>query len=579
VITWDGRLDNRGELIDQMPSELVRECSDLEIVAAAYEHWGTSALAKLIGDWALSVWNPTDRTLILAKDFIGARRLYYSVEKDQVVWCTLLDPLLTLAGHAFKLEEEYVAGWLALFPAAHLTPYVGIHSVRPSSFVRLRQGTESVVKYWDFDPGKQILYRSDAEYEEHFRAIFAQSVRRRLRSHRPILAELSGGLDSSSIVCMADVLLARGHAEAPRVDTVSYYDDSEPTWNERPYFSRVEEKRGRKGCHIDISLRGPLTQELERNRFEATPSNNRASEFRRAFSNCVQSQSNRVVLSGFGGDEVTGGVPTPIPELEDYVARAQIGRFVRQLTRWAIEKRKPWFQLCLEAVRGFFPAPLFGLLSNTQTVRWLSRNFLRKHRAALRGYDGRLRLFAPLPSFQENMFTLEALRGQVECIAQPSEPPYDKAFPFLDRSLLDFLYKIPREQLIRPGQRRSLLRRALTGVVPETVLQRKRKAFAARGPLAAISADWANLSEINAHLVTSHLGIVDAGAFAGVMQKARQGIEVPMVTLLRTLNIEFWLRSMIERNVIDGTSNRESHDKSLCPAKIGLGPMQPRSAS
>ena len=59
-------------------------------------------------------------------------------------------------------------------------------------------------------------------------------------------------MDSSSIVCMADTIIARGAAETPRLDTISYYDDSEPNWNERPYFTKVEEKRGRTGCHIDV---------------------------------------------------------------------------------------------------------------------------------------------------------------------------------------------------------------------------------------------------------------------------------------------------------------------------------------
>ena len=64
----------------------------------------------------------------------------------------------------------------------------------------------TVERYWDFDPAKRIRYASDREYEQHFRTVFAEAVRRRLRSERPVLAELSGGMDSSSIVCMADSL-------------------------------------------------------------------------------------------------------------------------------------------------------------------------------------------------------------------------------------------------------------------------------------------------------------------------------------------------------------------------------------
>src|SRR5487761_941442 len=311
LIIWDGRLDNREELIRQLSDGLSMESTDVAIVAGAYEKWGTDCFAKLIGDWALSIWNPREHALILAKDFIGTRHLYYSVDKNEATWSTILDPLVLLSGKTFQLEEEYIAGWLSFFPATHLTPYVGIHSVSPSCFVRIGAGKQTVSKYWDFDPGKRIRYRSDAEYEEHFRTVFAESVKRRLRSDTPILAELSGGMDSSSIVCMADAVIARGGAETPRLDTVSYYDDSEPNWNERPYFTKVEEKRGRAGCHIEVRSEDAFAFQFSSDRFAAPPPSlpchNEAS---RQFTLYMLSGKNRVVLSGIGGDEVTGGVPT-----------------------------------------------------------------------------------------------------------------------------------------------------------------------------------------------------------------------------------------------------------------------------
>src|SRR5882762_9375059 len=172
VLTWDGRLDNCGELIRLLGDVLTINSTDVSIVAAAYEEWGTSCFARLLGDWALSIWNPRDCSLILAKDPIGTRHLYYSADRELVSWSTVLDPLVLLAGKTFALEEEYIAGWLSSFPATHLTPYVGIQSVPPSSSVLIQAGKHTVTKHWEFDPGKRIRYRSDAEYEEHFRAVF-----------------------------------------------------------------------------------------------------------------------------------------------------------------------------------------------------------------------------------------------------------------------------------------------------------------------------------------------------------------------------------------------------------------------
>ena len=176
VITWDGRLDNRAELIDRFGTQLSIDSPDVSIAAAAYDKWGTSCLAKLIGDWTLSLWDPNKRSLILAKDPIGTRHLYYSIEKNQISWSTILDPLVLFAGRALALDEEYIAGWFSFFPATPLTPYVGIESVPPSCFVRLERGLRTISKYWDFDPHKKIRYGTDAEYEEHFRAVFAEAV-------------------------------------------------------------------------------------------------------------------------------------------------------------------------------------------------------------------------------------------------------------------------------------------------------------------------------------------------------------------------------------------------------------------
>src|SRR5712692_8728798 len=105
VLTWDGRLDNREDLIHQLTGKVSSEFADASIVAAAHERWGTGCLAKLLGDWALSIWNPDDRSLILAKDFAGSRPLYYRADKDQIVWSSILEPLVLFAGRPFSLNR------------------------------------------------------------------------------------------------------------------------------------------------------------------------------------------------------------------------------------------------------------------------------------------------------------------------------------------------------------------------------------------------------------------------------------------------------------------------------------------
>jgi asparagine synthase (glutamine-hydrolysing) len=543
IIMWDGRLDNRAEFISLLRDSLSQDSADVSIVAAAYERWGTECFARLIGDWALSIWSPKDRSLVLAKDFLGARHLYYSAEKDQVTWSTILDPLVLFGGKTLAIDEEYIAGWLGTFPATHLTPYSGIRSVPPSCFVRLEPERQEVRKYWDFDPRRKIRYRADAEYEEHYRQAFAESVRRRLRSDSLIVAELSGGMDSSSVVCVADTLIARGRGESPRLDTLSYYNDSEPNWNERPYFTKVEEQRGRTGCHIEVGFEDAFQHGLESDRFVATPgSGGRTGKAAKEFKECMNSQGSRVLLSGIGGDEVAGGVPTPIPELANLVATAQFKALTHQLKRWALCNRKPWFRLLLETTQRFLPSFFARIDEDRKLPLWLDPEFVTRNRHPLMGYPSRLELFGPPPCFQENAGTLDLLRRQLACAALSCDPLYETRYAHLDRDLLEFLFAVPPEQLVRPGQRRSLTRRALRGIVPDEVLNRKRKAFVIRAPRAAAAASWSGLLEMSQEMVCSSHGIVDKKAFCEAVEKARRGQEVPIALLIRTIKLETWLR-------------------------------------
>jgi len=551
ILTWDGRLDNRMDLIRRMCEVLTNGSTDVEIVAAAYEYWRSDCFGMLIGDWTLSIWDPRMRSLILAKDPIGTRHLYYSLDNNHVTWSTILDPLVLFAGKTFTLCEEYIAGWLSFFPAAHVTPYAEIHSVPPSYSVLLRPGNHTVSKYWDFDPNKRIRYRTDAEYEEHFRAVFTEAVRHRLRSDSPILAELSGGMDSCSIVCMADELIGHGKTNLPRLDTVSYYDDSEPNWNERPYFAKVEEKRGRVGYHVDVSPHEQTNFSIETRYFPATPGSGAIpSETAQKYFDYQRSQGYRVLLSGIGGDEALGGVPNPIPELADLLVSFELRQLAHQLKKWSLVKRKPWVHLFFETIGGFLPVDLCRAPEQVRKAPWLHPHFVGRYRSSLTTLEPRFSVFGPLPSFQANLSTLNAMRNQLGSKNLDRFGSPEKRYPYLDRNLLEFLCAVPREQLIRPGQRRSLMRRALAGTVPEEILNRKRKAFVARKPVTRIAEDWSSLSQIPQQMILGTLGIVDSKKLLEALQSARSGREVSVTLLMRPLGLELWLRTVQRWSVL-----------------------------
>jgi asparagine synthase (glutamine-hydrolysing) len=548
VLTWDGRLDNRIELIRRLANKVNEASSDLAIVAEAYERWEKDCFARLIGDWTLSIWDPGKRSLILAKDPIGVRHLYYSLDNNQLTWSSVLEPLVLLSERSLELCEEYIAGWFSYFPATHLTPYLGLHSVPPSCWIQIQQGGATVHRYWDFDPDKRIRYRTDSEYEEHFRAVFSKAVRRRLRSDTPILAELSGGMDSSAIVCVADTIIAECQTDIPRLDTISYFDDSEPNWNERPYFTKVEEKRGRVGCHIDVSNPEAFNFELDREHFAAIPSSGtKHSRALKEFTDYITSQRHRVVLSGIGGDEVMGGVPTPMLELEDLLASGQFGKLVHQLKAWALNKRTPWHRLLFMTIRRFLPAMTFSVNKSEGPTAWLNGDFIRRNGSALGAGRNRVNFFGPLPSFQGNIATLIGLQRQLSCDILQSDPLYEKRYPYLDLTLLEFIYAIPREQLVRPGRRRSLMRRALHELVPTEILERKRKAYVSKSPVVALQKVADRIETLLECALTVHYGFVDADKLRSSVDRIMSGKDVKeWAFLTRTLGLELWLRARDE---------------------------------
>lgn len=552
---WDGRLDNRSDLL-RAEAGLDQASTNVELVGRTYARFGPEIFSQLIGDWAVSIFSEVRREVLLARDFIGVRPLFYRVDEHQFTWSTVLDPLVFLGSETPKVCERYLAGWIWSFPYSHFTPYEGIWSVPPSSCVRIRAGDKTVHKYWDFDPRQNMPCRHDREYEEQFRSAFREAVRRRMDSSKPILAELSGGMDSSSIVCMADSLLSDGDRRTPRLDTVTYFDAREPDWNELAYARFVEHKRGRVGTHIDVSPESFDRNESGRNPHRMIPTSPYVrSSAANSFSQLLSDGDYRVVLSGLGGDEILGGVPTPVPELADLVVGLDAGRFLRQSFAWAVAKRKPMLALWSSVLRQFLPKGFRFSRQSIPQVTWLTKEFVTRHRNYLSLPSRRTKLTGGLPSFQANLLVAESLRCQLSCMTLESCPTYEWRYPFLDRDLMSFCFSVPREQMVRPHERRSLMRRSLAASVPREIMNRSRKAYVSRALVKVLSSAYARLGSYEP-LLTEELGIVNGPELGRAIQNAEQGRDIATVSLLRTLALEDWLRDLCDHQT-------QSRDRSF----------------
>ncbi len=564
VMTWDGRLDNRDDLIPQLGDFLTSDRTDVAVVAAAFERWGSGCFAKFTGDWALAVWDPSENELFLARDYAGVRHLFYYPKRQRIIWCSHLAPLIS-CGDQFDLCDEYFAGYLLLWPAAHLTPYREIFSVPPGGFVRIRGPQVSVRQYWDVRPEVKTRYKTDAEYEEHFRYVFRQAVRRRLRTDSPVLADLSGGLDSSSIVCMADDILAHEGTGMPRLDTFSISDRSEPDEQDFLYYTKVEEKRGRIGHRAEICGVGNSLL-FEYPNFVATPGFGDREEVKAIRSTLIRKYEYRVSLSGIGGDEMLGNTLDPCVQGADLLRQLRIKDLSKHLLDWSLLLRRPWIRLFLDSLLLLLPIAIRArTTSASKPERWINDKFARKYTMRARQLSAATGSFFWLPSVRDSFQTLVTLSRQLT-----RTPPsmYEIRYPFMDQTLVEFLMHIPTDQLLRPGQRRSLMRRSLEGVLPPAILSRRTKSGLGRCFILALDKHWSSLKDILSSPIAASLGWIDRAEFQQAMEDARRGcVSSHFFRLLNCLSAELWLRDMVKRGLICALPRPPAgaHNERLAP--------------
>jgi asparagine synthase (glutamine-hydrolysing) len=572
LLVWDGRLDNRADLILQCSKELTRirsagivpegsvHLGDGTLVLAAFLRWGSDAFSRLIGDYSLALWSPATRNLYLARDPFGARPLFYHSRQGRVVWSSELEPLVAILGNPDRVDEAFVAGFLTVTERPGHTPYSDISSVPPGQVLEIRENGSRVGYQWEPDPRRELAYRNDREYEEHFRHLFEEAVACRLRVNGGVMAELSGGLDSSSIVCMADRLVKSRHVQATNLQTVSYLYDGSPTCDERTFIREVEEKRGKPGRHLlDQNILGPLL----RGRAGASPNPQQlfAGTFEQLFELMHQSGI-KVLLSGHAGDNVLLNDPTIFPSVTDLVSQGKLIQAARLLGVFGQTNKEPYIELAWKGVIWpHLPDRLKVRLapSYMQLAPWLNAGLVERTGTRVRKV---LRGDAVFKKASKRFFHNMIKNG----IAVASAGYYRErgrveiSYPFLDRPLVEFLLSIPSEQLVRPGVSRSLLRRSLEGLLPEPIRWRRSK----RGPdesiFRAVQREWPALSTVFADAQIYARGYVDGDAFRAALQRARYGLVPHTPSFLRTMALESWLRT-----------HHSSGERHHLPAKQLLG--------
>ncbi|MEP7356295.1 MAG: asparagine synthase-related protein, partial [Anaerolineales bacterium] len=203
AITADARIDNRDELFGLL-GLADHSLADSALILAAYAKWGERCPEHLLGDFAFAIWDAGKQALFCARDHLGNRPLFYHQAPGFAAIASEIKALLVLPQVPRRLNERRIAEYLAtLHDDTAITFYQDIHRLPPAHSLTLSRAGAKLERYWALDPARALPPASDEAYADGFRELFTEAVRCRLRSAYPVGAMLSGGLDSSSIVCVA----------------------------------------------------------------------------------------------------------------------------------------------------------------------------------------------------------------------------------------------------------------------------------------------------------------------------------------------------------------------------------------
>ena len=553
ILAADVRLDNREELLSAIPGDLNGSSTDADYLMLAHRRWGSRFPFHLVGEYAIVLYDPDERKMFLYRDHVGARPLYYHQGNDRLIVSSQLAPLVDLFGVPRDLDEEYIAGCMSRGPRVGLTPYRHIQALKPAHLLTVFESCRlTEERYWGLDPHAEIHFQRDEEYEEAFRYHVRNAVRAPLRTDLPVMIELSGGLDSSTVACVAAESIRNNLTPATRFETVSYVYDESPTSDESKFIHLVEDRLGQTGVRVrdeDSTLLPPPDEEID----AVTPNPMLCSfGYHSTLCRLMEKTGARVLLTGIGGDQILGASYDPYPLLADLLTLKKPVALHRGLRLWSRTLDKPYLSLLWQkAIVPVLPRRLQPWCRRDAMRRvppWFNPGFVA--RMGLR--EQRLPAADPfgfrLPSGVDRSISYLAVVKSISPCYRRELTCLDSSHPFVHRPLVEFLQAIPFEQMLRPKENRSLMRRAMRDLLPDKIARRMTKGDPSEGLARAIAREVSLMRSLFTDARVCAYGLMDAAPLQAAVDRARHGLEEYGGSLLFTISLEFWLRSLEQRS-------------------------------
>jgi asparagine synthase (glutamine-hydrolysing) len=568
TIVYNGEVYNYVEIratLQQLGHEF-QTTSDTEVLLHAFEEWGRDCVREFNGMWAIALWDEKSKELFLSRDRFGVKPLYFSSLDGLFLFASEPKALLASGCVGSEIREEAIYDYLVFGVTDHTreTFFRKIMQVPSGHSVVVKEGCRlEWNRYWSLENEESIQVGNEHTAEEVFKSLLEDSVRIRLRSDVPVGSCLSGGLDSTSIVCIAQRHIREESRSSNQMHTYSaIYSD--PRCNEFKYIMSAANTTSVLQ-HFTVPTVQELIHELEDFIVSQDEPVTGLSAFaQRCVMRIVNESGVKVVLDGQGADEVLGGYTGfVIPYIADLLFTGRIGdaiKFVFQnrgnkfapaitilmsATLVASGKKRSLLETASSTIRRVLFASAFDAMSPGFAKKWSARSFniFPRQGSFLRG----ALFFATERTLQELLRYEDrnSMRYSVE-----------SRLPYLDHRLVSFANALDDSHKIGPKGSKLVLRNSMKGVIPEEIRERKDKiAFGVP------QEEWMRLilAQVGTGLLQQNPRIVSYGIvsprFIRKLLRMRYLKREWSWLAWRVLNLEIWLRCVIEHGSMNSSGD------------------------
>ncbi|MES2442347.1 MAG: asparagine synthase-related protein, partial [Pseudomonadota bacterium] len=485
VIAFDGRLDNRAELLALLGErgKPLAAAPDVEIALALFETMGERFLDALVGDWAMAIWQPDQRRLFCARSPMGWRPFLWSYDGKTFGFATEPRALVVGLGVERRLNEGAIGEFMAArFVTQTDTFWGGIERLEQGGALALENGKVRTW-HWHNGPFEDWSNRPDQDHIDRFKALFDEALTAAMRSNTPVTSHLSGGLDSSSVVARLTELHRAGRVPA-QVNAITARFPGE--YQDETVWSEAVEKHS--GITARVTAAEPYSLDAARAWCAETlqlPVRPNVFDTTTAAIRLLQSEGSRVLLTGEGGDDWMSGGYAHFPDL---LRAGRVGALWHEaIAQWpresvAVRLRRATFLAVAPqlspAYRRQFVLPY--LRYDTGLPDWIRPEWAAKAQLDERWRGYRPSVDLPLYAQKQRYATYAQARrhiGHDNILAYAERHGVEMRHPMHDLRLSRFFMGAAGPMLRRGGEKKHILREAMRGTLPESVRTRQDKAI------------------------------------------------------------------------------------------------------